>query len=74
MSNSTAERICEKRKQDNLPALAVQWGAVGDVGMAMTLLGDKTDINIGTVLTHHHFEQFTHTRYYVCLFFIQMKR
>lgn len=31
MANSIMERICERRKCDNLPALAIQWGAVGDV-------------------------------------------
>lgn len=31
MANSIMERICEKRKSDGLPALAIEWGAVGDV-------------------------------------------
>lgn len=31
MANAILERICEERKKDGLPALAVQWGAVGDV-------------------------------------------
>lgn len=31
LSNSVMERICEWRKQLGLPALAVQWGAIGDV-------------------------------------------
>ncbi len=31
-ANSTMERICEKRKLEGLPALAVQWAGVGDVG------------------------------------------
>lgn len=31
MSNSIIERICEKRKADELPALAIQWGAIGEV-------------------------------------------
>lgn len=31
MANSIMERICEKRKKDGYPALAIQWGAVGDV-------------------------------------------
>lgn len=33
MSNSVMERICECRKKEGLPALAVQWGAVGDVSI-----------------------------------------
>lgn len=31
MSNSVMERICEKRRSDGLPGLAIQWGAIGDV-------------------------------------------
>ena len=31
-SNDIMERICEQRRADGLPALAVQWGPVGDVG------------------------------------------
>lgn len=31
MANSIMERICEKRKNEGFPALAIQWGAVGDV-------------------------------------------
>ncbi|PNF24834.1 hypothetical protein B7P43_G15086 [Cryptotermes secundus] len=33
MNNSVMERICEARVRDGLPGLAVQWGAVGDVGL-----------------------------------------
>jgi len=31
-ANSIMERICEQRKIDGLPALAIQWGPVADVG------------------------------------------
>lgn len=31
MANSVMERICEERKSCGYPALAIQWGAVGDV-------------------------------------------
>lgn len=31
MANSIMERICELRKQEGLPALAIQWGAIGEV-------------------------------------------
>lgn len=30
-ANSAMERICEKRKEDKLPATAIQWGIIGDV-------------------------------------------
>ncbi|XP_065221985.1 fatty acid synthase-like isoform X2 [Planococcus citri] len=36
-ANSVMERICEARKADNLHALAVQWGAVGEVGIVADL-------------------------------------
>ncbi|XP_065209088.1 fatty acid synthase-like [Planococcus citri] len=32
-ANSAMERICERRFADKLPALAVQWGAIDDVGI-----------------------------------------
>jgi fatty acid synthase len=31
MANSVMERICEKRKLDGFPALAIQWSAIGEV-------------------------------------------
>lgn len=33
LSNSITERIIEKRRVDNLPGKAIQWGPIGDVGM-----------------------------------------
>ena len=32
-ANSAMERICEKRQLDGLPALAIQWGPIDDVGI-----------------------------------------
>jgi fatty acid synthase len=32
-ANSVCERICEQRRRDGLHGLAIQWGAVGDVGL-----------------------------------------
>lgn len=31
-ANSVMERICEQRRRDGLHGLAIQWGAIGDVG------------------------------------------
>ncbi|KAI1279514.1 Fatty acid synthase [Halotydeus destructor] len=45
-ANSAMERICESRKRDGLPAIAIQWGAIGDVGVVAELLGGN-DIIIG---------------------------
>ncbi|XP_057669284.1 fatty acid synthase-like [Diorhabda carinulata] len=33
MANSALERLCEKRRRDNLPGLAIQWGPIADVGV-----------------------------------------
>lgn len=45
--NSSVERICELRKADNLPALAVEWGAVGNVGMFVSFMDGNTDSSYG---------------------------
>ncbi|XP_018580299.2 fatty acid synthase, partial [Anoplophora glabripennis] len=34
MANSVMERICDNRKQDGFPALAIEWGAIGETGIA----------------------------------------
>nr|XP_023019448.1 fatty acid synthase-like [Leptinotarsa decemlineata] len=33
MANSALERLCEKRRRENLPGLAIQWGPIADVGI-----------------------------------------
>ncbi|KAM5135188.1 fatty acid synthase-like isoform 1-T1 [Mantella aurantiaca] len=48
-ANSTMERICEKRRQDNLPGLAIQWGAIGDVGIIQETMGNKDTVMRGTL-------------------------
>ncbi|KAI8441932.1 hypothetical protein MSG28_005604 [Choristoneura fumiferana] len=50
LSNSVMERICEWRKKLGLPALAVQWGAVGDVGLVADLQDDDVQLEIGGTL------------------------
>ncbi|XP_023310798.1 fatty acid synthase-like [Anoplophora glabripennis] len=35
MANSALEQLCYKRRRENLPALAVQWGPIGEVGALM---------------------------------------
>ncbi|XP_069124449.1 fatty acid synthase-like isoform X2 [Argopecten irradians] len=37
-ANAVMERVCEERSAVGLPGLAIQWGAIGDVGVA----SDKT--------------------------------
>jgi fatty acid synthase len=48
-ANSTMERICEQRQNDGLPALAIQWGAIGDVGMVIENLGSNDTVVGGTL-------------------------
>ncbi|XP_063923356.1 fatty acid synthase-like isoform X1 [Zophobas morio] len=36
-ANNAMERLCERRKAEGLPALAVQWGPIGDVGFVARL-------------------------------------
>ena len=47
MGNSVVERICELRHKEGLPALAVQWGAVGDVGLVAEMQEDHQELVIG---------------------------
>lgn len=47
-ANSAMERLCELRQADGLPALAVQWGAIGDVGIITAIHGDSDTQVAGT--------------------------
>ncbi|GFU38618.1 fatty acid synthase [Nephila pilipes] len=44
-ANSVMERICEQRTREGLPGLAIQWGAIGDVGLIQDTMG--SDVVIG---------------------------
>lgn len=46
-ANSAMERICESRKAENLPATAVEWGAIGDVGVIADKTLDNADLIVG---------------------------
>lgn len=50
MSNSVMERICEIRHSEGLPALAVEWGAVGEVGLVADMAEDNLEVVIGGTL------------------------
>ncbi|XP_015113026.1 fatty acid synthase [Diachasma alloeum] len=50
MSNSVMERICERRAAEGLPALAIQWGAIGDVGLVADMQDNDKDLVIGGTL------------------------
>lgn len=51
MANSIMERIIEKRHRDGLPAKAIQWGAVGDVGMLAEFQLANLNKDFGGTLT-----------------------
>lgn len=46
MANSVMERVCEKRVQNGLPGLAIQWGAVGDVGLVADMQKDNKVLTV----------------------------
>ncbi|KAL4239386.1 hypothetical protein ACF0H5_000203 [Mactra antiquata] len=48
-ANSVMERICEQRKKDGLQGLAVQWGAIGDVGIVLESMGNNDTVIGGTL-------------------------
>ncbi|XP_016956349.1 fatty acid synthase isoform X1 [Drosophila biarmipes] len=50
MANSVMERIIEHRNKDGLPGKAIQWGAVGEVGLVADMAEDKIDMEIGGTL------------------------
>ncbi|XP_041987847.1 fatty acid synthase [Aricia agestis] len=43
LANSAMERIVERRQADGLPGLAVQWGAIGEVGLVADMAGAGDD-------------------------------
>jgi fatty acid synthase, animal type len=47
MANSVMERIVEERSKLGLPAKAIQWGAIGDVGLLADLQERKIDLEVG---------------------------
>ncbi|XP_077259705.1 LOW QUALITY PROTEIN: fatty acid synthase-like, partial [Temnothorax americanus] len=50
MANSVMERICEKRMEEGLHGLAIQWGAVGDVGLVADRQEENKELVIGGTL------------------------
>ena len=41
LANSAMERIIEQRQAVGLPGLAIQWGAIGDVGLILETMGNN---------------------------------
>jgi fatty acid synthase len=50
MGNSIMERICEQRQKDGLTAKAIQWGAIGDVGLLASLQESNLEMEISGTL------------------------
>ncbi|XP_067207291.1 fatty acid synthase-like [Linepithema humile] len=50
MANSIMERVCERRAEEGLPGLAIQWGAVGDVGLVADMQEVNKELIIGGTL------------------------
>jgi fatty acid synthase len=50
MGNSIMERICEQRHRDGLTAKAVQWGAIGEVGLLASLQENNLEMEISGTL------------------------
>ncbi|XP_058818329.1 fatty acid synthase-like [Topomyia yanbarensis] len=50
MANSIMERIIERRHAQGLPAKAIQWGAIGEVGLVADMAEDRVDMEIGGTL------------------------
>ncbi|XP_024885108.1 fatty acid synthase-like, partial [Temnothorax curvispinosus] len=50
MANSVMERICEKRMEEGLHGLAIQWGAIGDVGLVADMQEENKELVIGGTL------------------------
>lgn len=44
------ERICEQRVKDGLPGVAIQWGAIGEVGLVAEMQEDHQELVIGGTL------------------------
>uniref|UniRef100_A0A1B6DTB3 Fatty acid synthase n=1 Tax=Clastoptera arizonana TaxID=38151 RepID=A0A1B6DTB3_9HEMI len=49
LANSAMERICEVRQALGLPGVAIQWGAIGDVGLILESMGDNETVIGGTL-------------------------
>ncbi|XP_076272609.1 fatty acid synthase 1 [Rhynchophorus ferrugineus] len=49
-ANSAMERIVEARQAAGLPGVAIQWGAIGDVGLVIDTMGGMNDTEVGGTL------------------------
>ncbi|CAL1290486.1 unnamed protein product [Larinioides sclopetarius] len=52
-ANSAMERVCEERSKGGLPGLAIQWGAIADVGVIEVTVGSNVVVG-GTIPQRIH--------------------
>ena len=69
--NSALERICDQRRRDGLHGLAVQYGAVADVGIVAEIIGTKEVNIVGSLPQRIHsclevLDKFMQMPYSVC--------
>ncbi|XP_067671035.1 fatty acid synthase-like [Haliotis asinina] len=48
-ANSVMERVVEQRRQEGLPGVAIQWGAIGDVGVVLETMAGNDAVIGGTL-------------------------
>ncbi|XP_046335907.1 fatty acid synthase-like [Haliotis rufescens] len=48
-ANSVMERVVEQRQQEGLPGVAIQWGAIGDVGVVLETMAGNDAVIGGTL-------------------------
>lgn len=78
-ANSSMERVCELRRLQGLHGLAIQWGAIGDVGVVSENMGGN-DVVIGGTLPQRIpsclsvFDRFLQSNKPVCCSLVRAKR
>ncbi|CAL7939125.1 unnamed protein product [Xylocopa violacea] len=50
LGNAVMERICEKRVKEGLPGMAIQWGAIREVGLAAKIQEDNKELVLSGTL------------------------
>ena len=78
-ANSAMDSVCENRFSQGLPALSIQWGVVGDVGIVTEKTG-STEVNLlGATSQRLHSlleacDRFLQTRAPVCLSYVKAEK
>lgn len=75
-ANSVMDSICQERRRVGLPALSVQWGVVGDVGIVAETANSNDMVLLGSRSQRMHscleaMDTFLQSEYSVCLSYIK---